>query len=193
LLSVLQFSWGGLQGSEKGRVNVWGCGAADGVRLVDARRPCCRSILRVDAMPVLNVCSEDAPTLRSSLSAAAFSSASVTRMTFSMAFNIASSSSSSSFNTTSPASSSSASIIGVSSSGNSRFIVVSGAASTLSASFLTATGLYVIPRTNSEVSSNTSPPEPSRSASPPSTLTGSLMEGSSERACSSATDKVSDQ
>ena len=67
-LSVLQFSWGGPQGSEKGRVNVWGCGAADGARLVDARRPCCRSILRVDAMPVLNVCSEDADELGSLLS-----------------------------------------------------------------------------------------------------------------------------
>jgi hypothetical protein len=90
---------------------------------------------------------------------------------------------------TSPASSSSASIISVSSSGNSRFDVVNGAG----ASFLTATGSYVIPRTNSEVSSNTSLPEPSQFASPSSTLTGSLMEGSSERARSPATDKDSDQ
>ena len=64
---------------------------------------------------------------------------------------------------------------------------------TSGASFLTATGSYVIPRTNSEVSSNTSLPEPSQFASPSSTLTGSLMEGSSERARSPATDKDSDQ
>ncbi len=72
-------------------------------------------------------------------------------------------------------------------------VIVNGAVLTSRASFLTATGSYVIPRTNSEVSSNTSPPESSRSTSPSSTLTGSLTGGSSERARSSATDKVSDQ